>query len=186
MALQLANEQLHEWQQGHVCEVYSRSEKKWIPGKVIAIFSDAEGKWVKVRYGRMEKEVDPNSNEIRRQPQNAVISEANDVMTPRKRKIGAQCELYSNEERQWLDGEIMHSFTDITGEWYRVKYGQRIRDVLSDDPLLRMKVTPKVAITKDAFERLKGIAISHPDLAPILEGILQENNGILDGDMSSS
>eukprot|EP01084_Bolivina_argentea_P319495 554170_1 len=37
--------------------------------------------------------------------------------------IGSKCEIYSNSQKQWFIGEIIHTFNDEQGQWLKVKYG---------------------------------------------------------------
>eukprot|EP01084_Bolivina_argentea_P161138 280535_1 len=38
------------WNEGSLCQIYSRSKKCWTNGKIINVFHDSEGEWLKVRY----------------------------------------------------------------------------------------------------------------------------------------
>ena len=161
--------QHNQWTPGQKCEYFSKLQKQWIEAKVIDVFKDDEGDWVKVRYGRNITEVPPDSNDIR------VPSQSNLTEQSSEWKTGTLCEVYSHDARQWIEGEIINTFTDELGDCLRVQYGQRIRDVMTDDPLFRPRGTRNIAVSEDALKMLRKLALKHSDLMPIFEGILSES-----------
>ena len=124
-----------KWSAGSKCEIYNEFQRQWIEGEVVDVFNDEEGKWVKVRYGRKYEDVHPNSKNIR-----IPSDDHSDAPTEPSNEwdIGSKCQLYSQEAMRWVDGEIINIFSDEMGsEWMRVQCGQRIRDVLWEEPLLK-------------------------------------------------
>ena len=155
-----------EWSPGQKCEIYIKARKQWIDAAVIDVYEDDEGEWVKVQYGRKRIEVLSDSLEIR-----VPVDEE----TSTKWKTGDLCEVYIPEGREWIEGEIINTFTDELGDCLRVQYGQRIRDVMTDDPLFRPRGTRNIAVSEDALKMLRKLALKHSDLMPIFEGILSES-----------
>ena len=83
-------------------------------------------------------------------------------------KIGAICKLYDRERRQWVEAEVINTFCDDIGEWVRVRWGQRIKDILSDDPDLRVQSVRNLLIPMDHIDEMRVIALEHPNIAPFL------------------
>lgn len=52
-------------------------------------------------------------------------------------KEGALCELYIDDD--WTDGKVIKIFEDDKGKCVRLKYGQRIIDLDSNDRRIRPK-----------------------------------------------
>ena len=157
------------WNRGQKCEIYIKLQRKWIEGEVVNVFDDDEGEWIKVKYGRNYKDVHPDSSDIRSLTKDEPSEQDNEW------KTGALCEVYSHEEREWIDGEIINTFTDAVGEWLRVQYGQRIRDVMSDDPLFRARGTQNIAVSEDVLKTLRKIVQKQPDLMPVFQGVLNQS-----------
>ena len=84
-------------------------------------------------------------------------------------KIGAICKLYDRERRQWVEAEVINTFCDDIGEWVRVRWGQRIKDILSDDPDLRVQSVRNLLIPMDHIDEMRVIALEHPNIAPFLQ-----------------
>ena len=81
------------------------------------------------------------------------------------------CDLFSIETRQWIEGQIVNLFSDDLGDWMRVQYGQRIRDILRDDPFVRMKRTDSVNDERTWFNVLQCV---NNELFPVLSVKLSE------------
>ena len=163
-----------QWTIGQKCEIYLKQKRKWNDGEVVDIFNDDEGEWVKVRMrtngtDRQIVEIHPDSPNIRPLTDDKPSEQDNEWTT------GALCEVYSHEEREWIDGEIINTFTDAVGEWLRVQYGQRIRDVMSDDPLFRARGTQNIAVSEDVLKTLRKIVQKQPDLMPVFQGVLNQS-----------
>ena len=135
MAQDLQQSESTVWVTGTKCEIYNEFQKQWIKGEVVDVFKDDEGEWVKVKSGRKYEDVPPDSPNIRT-PSDAVSTVQSDEWN-----VGSQCQLYSQEAMRWIDGEIINMFSDEFGEWMRIQSGQRVRDVLRDDPVLRTPTT---------------------------------------------
>ena len=86
-------------------------------------------------------------------------------------RIGVLCDLFSIETRQWIEGQIVNLFSDDLGDWMRVQYGQRIRDILRDDPFVRMKRTDSVNDERTWFNVLQCVT---NELFPVLSVKLSE------------
>ena len=133
-----------QWSAGSKCEIYNEFQKQWIEGEVVDVFNDEEGEWIKVKSARITVELSSDSENIR------IPSDDHDDGSIEKKDewdIGSKCQLYSQEAMKWVDGEIINIFSDEMGsEWMRVQCGQRIRDVLREEPLLRK---PEDELTDD-------------------------------------
>merc|ERR1712154_647908 len=53
------------WTPGAKCEVFSRSQQRWLVAEIIGLVTDSEGQWVRVKYGRIVKDIPPDNAEIR-------------------------------------------------------------------------------------------------------------------------
>eukprot|EP01084_Bolivina_argentea_P180457 311773_1 len=53
------------WKVGSICEIYSNSKKQWYHGEITRVFSDKFGQWFQVQYGKMDKEIQRFSPNIR-------------------------------------------------------------------------------------------------------------------------
>ena len=135
MAQEMQQTESIKWITGSKCEIYNEFQKQWIKGEVVDVFKDDEGEWVKIRFGRNTTELPIDSPNIR-PPSDDVFTGQSDEWN-----VGSQCQLYSQEAMRWIDGEIINMFSDEFGEWMRIQSGQRVRDVLRDDPVLRTPTT---------------------------------------------
>ena len=52
-----------------------------------------------------------------------------------KWNVGSQCQVYCDDERKWIEGEIVDTFIYRKQQWIRVRYGARIKDLRSNSPL---------------------------------------------------
>ena len=165
-------EENREWKTGQKCEIYDQLKKGWVKGEVVEVFKDEEGEWVKVKYGRITKELPPDSPEIR------VSQKKKKMDSVQGWKVGNQCELYNRAMRQWVEGEIITIFTNQMGDWLRVQSGQRIHDVLSAD--VEHDVKPRGAssmnLSVEDIQTIKNIATKHRSIAPILNRIFAKSD----------
>ena len=124
-----------KWSAGSKCEIYNEFQRQWIEGEVVDGFNDEEGEWIKVKTEQIRMEIPSDFQNIR-----IPSDDHGDAPTEPSDEwdIGSKCQLYSQEAMKWVDGEIINIFSDEMGsEWMRVQCGQRICDVLRDDPPLR-------------------------------------------------
>lgn len=54
-------------------------------------------------------------------------------------KPGTKCDVFDREQRKWTEGVVIGSFFDEKGKWVKVQYGKHVREILSDDPDLRVR-----------------------------------------------
>ena len=105
------------WKIGSYCKVYSRSKKRWFIGKIDAIKGHKTREWLHVRYG--EQNLFNHSKKIQRNcPDIEAIRNDHPVFI----KKGSKCKIYSNANKEWLNGTVIEIFDDSEGEWLRVKY----------------------------------------------------------------
>lgn len=90
-----------------------------------------------------------------------------------KWEIGTKCDVFNRDKFKWEQSEIVGSCTDDKGQWVKVKYGQKVRDILAADPDLRIR---KV-IQKEQVLELERAAVQIPKLKPILDDMLPPSSG---------
>lgn len=182
MAQLSENEAVIKWEKEQKCEIYNQSEKRWIEAKVIDVFKDDEGEWVKVKYGRKYEDIPPDSSDIR------PLEARKEMELFKDWKVGSLCELYSREERQWIEGEIINMFRNEFGDWIRVQFGQRVRDVYNLDVErdLRARGARTLAVFADDIKNIKNVIRKYPPSAPIFERIFARSGVLaLDGKIQS-
>lgn len=64
------------------------------------------------------------------------------IMAPQSRQeamtkwsVGSTCNVYCEDEHQWIQGEILHIFTHRNEQWLRVGYGPHVKDVRYNSPI---------------------------------------------------
>ena len=86
-------------------------------------------------------------------------------------RVGSLCQIFILENTEWIDGEIVHAFSDEIGEWIRVQYGQRIRDVLRNQPFVRERDAMNTAEYKTWFNVMQCVT---QELFPVLSFKISE------------
>ena len=89
-----------------------------------------------------------------------------------KWKLGAPCSLFNRDDRKWTEGAIIGSFSNEHGEWVKVQCGQRVHDVLTDDPDLKVQDQNTMVILADNIKELQVAAFERPDIAPIVQRVI--------------
>ena len=88
-------------------------------------------------------------------------------------KPGTKCDLFDRNSRKWVEVEVVGSFSDDKGEWIKVRWGQKVHNVLGDDPDLRRRAK----IPGRELKQLQDAAVQLPNIAPILERFLPSSPG---------
>ena len=161
-----------QWKIGVKCEIYDQLKKQWVQGEIVAVLKDDDPHWVDVKYGRKRKQLHPDSPIIRG------LQKKKKLESVQGWKVGNQCEVYNREMRQWIDGEIIHIFTNQMGDWLRVQSGERIHDVLSDDIKrdLKLRGSSIMEMSVEDIQTMKNIATKHRSIAPILNRIFAKSD----------
>ena len=92
-----------------------------------------------------------------------------------KWKLGAKCTLFLRNERKWTDGEIVGSFSDEQGEWVKVRCGNQVHEVLTDDPDFKVQSQSLGLVPVDAIKKLQVAAMRQPVIAQWLQSILSSS-----------
>ena len=88
-------------------------------------------------------------------------------------KLGAKCDFFDRGIRQWVEAEVIGSFSDDKGEWIKVRCGQKDHNVMSDDPDLRKRTL----ISGNQLKLLQDAVAQIPTIAPVLDNILPSSSG---------
>ena len=73
---------------------------------------------------------------------------------PIKWKLGSDCYLFVRKDMKWTEGEIIGSFVDDTGEWVKVRCGDKVHDVMSRDPDLKEREHDNSSAPSDWMEQI--------------------------------
>ena len=90
-----------------------------------------------------------------------------------KWKPGTKCDLYDRSTLKWVEAEIIGSLSDENGEWIKVRWDQKDRNVKKGDPDLR----PRAVIPGHELKQLQDAAAQLPNIAPILQRVLPTSSG---------
>ena len=160
-----------DWKAGQKCEIYDHKTKQWVEGEVVEVFKDEEGEWVDVKYGRTRKQLPPDSEELRD------LNKNNESQLLAAWEVGAQCELFSRLDGKWIEGEIIHIFSDSVGEWIRVQSGQHVREVFQNEVEhdVRPRGTCDVRVSIDDIKKIKNMTAKFPPMALVLNRIFAKS-----------
>ena len=90
-------------------------------------------------------------------------------------KAGTKCDFYDRDTFQWVEAEVIGSFTDNKREWIKVRCGQKDHNVVKGDPTLRKRTVN--VIPGHHLKQLQDAATQLPNIAPILQSILPSSSG---------
>ena len=172
------------WKTGQNCEIYDHAKKQWVDGEVVGVFKDEDGEWVKVQYQhygrRRTVEMTSDDPDLRHDhSKQEGVSEW---------EVGAQCELFSRLDGKWMEGEIIHIFSDSVGEWIRVQCGQHIREVFENEVEhdVRPRGTCDVRVSFDDIKKIKNMTAKYPTMALVLNRVFSTSYQLGKDDITKS
>ena len=93
--------------------------------------------------------------------------------------VGSLCDVYCHDQRRWIDGEVVGTFSLDRAQWVRVRYGPRMRDILCGDHDLRARSAVSdqvisVQIPAEQLLNLKNATTAHPALSAVFQNVQSE------------
>ena len=106
---------------------------------------------------------------------------------------GSICEIYCDYKHEWINGEVIGTFTYEDCQFIRVKYAdnKRTRDIRSNDPHIRPRngghgLTSAVSISNSQMDLLKELAIQRPEFSPLWKSLVAQSGHSIGADSSKS